>query len=104
MRCTQIKSGLVQPYWDGEFTYQTRNLVVMGHFFENLKKHENYIIYKYFKLEYLSCQYSPLVVVSWIQIIEMKVQSSEPKRWKMTKADYDRIMENCFPITHCPEE
>ena len=44
MRCTQIKSGLVRPYQYGEFTYQTCNLVVMGHFFEKLKKHEKYII------------------------------------------------------------
>ena len=104
MRCTQIKSGLVRPYQYGEFTYQTCNLVVMGHFFEKLKKRRNYIIYKYFKPKYLSCQYSHLAVVAWIQLIEMKVKSGEPKRWKMKKADYDRIMENCIPITHCLEE
>ena len=34
MRCTQIKSRLVCPYVDGEFTYQVGDLVAMGHFFE----------------------------------------------------------------------
>ena len=33
MRCTQIKSRLVQPYVDGEFTYLVCDLIVMGHFF-----------------------------------------------------------------------
>ena len=32
MRRTQIKSRLVRPYVDGEFTYQVGDLVVMGHF------------------------------------------------------------------------
>ena len=34
MQCTQIKSRLVHPYVDGEFTYQVGDLVVMGNFFE----------------------------------------------------------------------
>jgi len=33
MWCTQMKSRLVRPYKDGEFTYQSGDLVVMGHFF-----------------------------------------------------------------------
>ena len=37
MRCTQIKSRLVRPYVDGEFTCQVGDLVLMGHFFEKLK-------------------------------------------------------------------
>ena len=32
MQCTQIKSRLVRPYVDGDFTYQVGDLVVMGHF------------------------------------------------------------------------
>ena len=104
MRCTQIKSRLVRPYLDGEFTYQTGDQVVMGHFFEKLKKHDNYIKYKYFKHEFISCQYSHLVVVAQIQLIEMKVRGSEPKTWKMVEADDNCIIENCITITHCLEE
>ena len=72
----------------------------MGHYFEKLKKHGNYIIYKYFKPMNISCQYSHLVVEARIQLIEIKVKSSEPKIWKMTKANHDRIMENCIHVTH----
>ena len=54
MRCTQIKSRLVQPYVDGEFTYQVGDLVVMGHFFEKVRRQGGYIIYRYFMLEYIS--------------------------------------------------
>ena len=43
-----VKSKLVQPYVDGEFTYQVGDLVVMGHFFEKVKRQGDYIIYRYF--------------------------------------------------------
>ena len=56
MRCTQIKSRLVQPYIvDGEFTYQVGDLVVMGHFFEKVRRQGDYIIYRGFMPEYISC-------------------------------------------------
>ena len=48
MRCTQIKRRLVWPYVDGEFTYQVGDLVVMGHFFEKVKRQGDYIIYRDF--------------------------------------------------------
>ena len=38
MWCTQIKSRLVRPYVDGEFTYQVGDLVLMVHFFEKSEK------------------------------------------------------------------
>ena len=62
MRYTQIKSSLVWPYVDGEFMYQVGDLVVMGHFFEKVRRQGDYIIYIYFMPEYISCQYSHLVV------------------------------------------
>ena len=104
MRCTQIKSRLVRPYVDGEFTYQVGDLVVMGHFFEKVKRQGDYIIYRDFMPEYISCQYSHLVVAARIHLIEIKVKRGEPKRWKMSVADHDRIMETCIPITHWPDE
>ena len=38
MQCTQIKSRLVQPYVDRGFTYQVGDLVVLGHFFEKVRR------------------------------------------------------------------
>ena len=93
MQCTQIKSRMVRPYVDGDFTYQVGDLVVMGHFFEKVKRQGDYIIYKDFMPEYISCQYSHLVVAARIHVIEIKVKRGEPKRWKMSVADHDRIME-----------
>jgi hypothetical protein len=104
MRCTQIKSRLVRPYVDGEYTYQVGDLVVMGHFFERVKRQGDCIIYRDFMPEYISCQYSHLVVAAGIHLVEMKVKRGEPKRWKMSIADHDRIMETCIPITHWPDE
>ena len=48
MWCTQIKSRLVWPYVDGEFTYHVGDLVVMGHIFEKARRQGDYIIYRYF--------------------------------------------------------
>ena len=38
MQCPQIKSKLVRPYVNGEFTYQVGDLVVIGHFFLKSEK------------------------------------------------------------------
>ena len=104
MQCTQIKSGLVRPYVDGEFTYQVGDLVVMGHFLKKVGRQGDYIIYRDFMPKYISCQYSHLVVASRIHLIEIKVKRGEPKRWKILVVDHDRIMEMCIPITHWPDE
>ena len=77
MRCTHIKSRLLQPYVDGEFTYRFGDLVVMGHFFEKVRRQGDYIIYRDFMLEYIACQYSHLVVVARIHLIEIKVKSED---------------------------
>ena len=77
MRCTQIKRRLVQPYVDGEFMYQVGDLVVMGHFFEKVRRQGDYIIYRYFMPEYISCQYSHLVVAALIHLIEIKVNQRD---------------------------
>ena len=94
----------MRPYVDGEFTYQVGDLVVMGHFFEKVKRQGDYIIYRDFMPEYICCQYSHLVVAARIHLIEIKVKRGEPKRWKISVADHDRIMETCIPITHWTDE
>ena len=80
MRCTQIKSKLVRTYVNGEFTYQVGDLFLMGHIFEKVRRQGDYIIYRYFMPEYISCQYSHLVVATRIHLIEIKVKRGEPKR------------------------
>ena len=72
----------------------------MGHFFEKVRRQGDYIIYRYFMPKYISSQYNHLVVAARIHLIEIKVKRGEPKRWKMSLADYDRIMDTCTPITH----
>ena len=104
MRCTQIKSRFLRPYVDGPFTYQVGDLVVMGQFFEKVRRQGDYIIYRDFMREYISCQYSHLVLVPQIHVIKIKVKKGEPKRWKMSVADHDRVMETCILITHWPDE
>ena len=83
----------MQPYVDGEFTYQVGDLFVTGHFFEKVRRQGDYVIYIDFMPEYISCQYSHLVVAAQIHLIEIKVKRDEPKRWNISVADHDRIME-----------
>ena len=94
----------MRPYVDGEFTYQVGDLVVLGHFFKKVRRQGDYIIYRDFMPKYISCQYSHLVVASRIHLIEIKVKRGEPKRWKMSVDDHDRIMEMFIPITHWTDE
>ena len=84
--------------------YQVGDLVMMGHFFEKVIRQGDYIIYRYFMPKYISYQYSHLVLEDRIHLIEVKVKRGEPKRWKMSVADHDHIMETCIPITHWPDE
>ena len=44
LRCTEIKNRLVRPYVNGEFTYKVGDLVVMGQFFEKVRRQGDYII------------------------------------------------------------
>ena len=104
MWCTQIKSRLVRPYVDGDFTYQVGDLVVMVHFFEKVRRHGDYIIYRDFMHEYISYQSIHSVVAALIHLIEIKVKRGEPKRWKMSVADHDPITETGIPITHWQDE
>ena len=76
----------------------------MGHFFEKARRQGEYIIYRYFMLEYLSCQYSHLVVADRIHLIEIKVNRGEPKRWKISVADHDCIIETSIPIINWLDE
>ena len=92
------------PYVDGYFTYQVGDLVVMGHFFEKVRRQGDYIIYIDFMPEYISCQYNHFVVAARIHIIQIKVKRGEPKRYKMSVVDHDCIMETCIPITHWSNE
>ena len=90
----------MRPYVDGEFTYQVGDPVLMGHFFEKVRRQDDYIIYKDFMPEYISCQYSHLVLAARIHLTEINLKRGEPKIWKMSVADHDRIMETCISITH----
>ena len=94
----------MQPYIDGEFTYQVGDLVVMGRFFEKVRRQCDYIMYINSMHEYISCQYSHLMVATRIHLIEIKVKSGEPRTWKMSVADHDHIMDTCIPITDWPNE
>ena len=100
MQCTQIKSRWVRPFVDGEFSYQVGDLFVTGHIFKNVRRQGDDIIDRDFMPEYISFQYSHLVVATRIHLIKIKVKRGEPKRWKMSVSNHDRIMDTCTPITH----
>jgi hypothetical protein len=67
-------------------------MVVMGHFFEKVKKQGDYIIYKDFMPDYISCQYIHLVIVVHIHLTEIKVKTGDPRIWKMIDVDHEHIM------------
>lgn len=68
MWCTKKKNKLVKPYHNGDYTYQSGDMVLMGCFFEKVKKWVIILSIYFFMLEYISCQYNYLVIVVWIQL------------------------------------
>ena len=74
MRCTQIKSRLVWPYVDGEFTYQVGDLVVMRHF---LTKWEDKVTILFTEISCLNI-YLVSTVIWWWQLRYISLKS----RWR----------------------
>ena len=99
-----MKNGSVRPYEDGKFTYQIGDMVLMGHFFENVKKQGGHITYRDFLLEYISYQYNHIVIAYPINLIEIKTKKGELMIWKMTESEHEGIMDNFIYMSHYIDE
>ena len=99
LRCTMSKSMLLQEYNDpSNYTYPIVSMVLMGHFFEEVKKCKDHIIFQDYKPKVIYAQYSHLVIETWLQLKQVKSRKKQ-RQWRLLMDDHDAILEN-VPLAH----
>ena len=99
LRCTMSKSTLLQEYNDpSNYTYPIGSMVLMGHFFEEVKKCKDHIIFQDYQPEVIYAQYSHLVIATRLQLKQVKSRKKQ-RQWRLSIDDHDAILEN-LPLAH----
>ena len=99
MRCTEQKMKLLENYNDHGFQYDRGSIIWKGYFFKQANQSGDFVYFEEYEPDSISCQYSHLVCEACIKLI--KVQSNKKmkvKKWKMSKSDHERIIEDGIPL------
>ena len=93
------KSTLLQEYnYPSNYTYPNASMALMGHFFEEVKKCKDHIIFQDYQPEVMYAQYSHLVIANRLQLKQVKSRKKQ-WQWRLSIDDHDAILEN-FPLAH----
>ena len=101
LRCTRSKSTLMQEFKDPlNYTYGVGSMVLMGHFFAEVRKCKYHIIFQDYKSDVICSQYSHLVIASRLQLKAVKSRkNSKHRQWKLSIEDHNSILDN-MPLAH----
>ena len=93
---------LLEDYDDRGFIYERGSILLKGYFFQETYQIERDIHFKYYQPDVICCHYSHLVCAARIKLIEVKSNKKlKARRWKMSKVDYERIIEDEIPLRSC---
>ena len=99
MRCTERKMKLLQDYNDHGFQYDRGSIILKGYFFRQTHQSGDFVYFEDYEPDSISCQYSHLVCAARIKLIEVQSKKkSKIKKWKMSKSDHERIIEDGIPL------
>ena len=99
MRCTERKKKLLENYNDHGFPYERGSIILKGYFFRQTHQSGDFVYFQDYELDSISCQYSHLVCAARIKLIEVQSKKkSKIKKWKMSKSDHERIIEDGIPL------
>ena len=99
MRCTKRKMKLLENYNDHGFQYDRGSIILKGYFFKQNRQSGDFVYFEDYEPDSISCQYSHLVCVARIELIEVQSKKKlKIKRWKMSKSDHERIIEDGIPL------
>ena len=92
---------MIQEFKDpSNYTYGVGSMVIMGHFFAEVRKCKDHIIFQYYESDVLCAQYSHLVIVAWLQLKVVKSRkNSKHLQWKLSIEDHNAILDN-IPLAH----
>ena len=99
MCCTKRKIKLLQNYNDHGFQYDRGSIILKGYFFRQTHQSGDFVYFEDYEHVSISCQYSHLVCAACIKLIEVQSKKkSKTKKWKMSKSDHERIIEDGIPL------
>ena len=99
MHCTEKKMKLLEDYNDHGFPYERGSIILKGYFFRQTNQRGDFVYFEDYEPEVISCQYSHLVFVEHINLIEVQSKKKmKIKKWKMSKIDHERIIEDGIPL------
>ena len=90
---------LLESYNDHRFTYERGYVILKGYFFRQNNQSGDFVYFQGYEPDVISCQYSHLVCAAHIKLIEVQSKKKlKIKKWKMSKADYEQIIEDRLPL------
>ena len=99
MQCTERKMKLLEDYDDKGFIYERGSILLKGYFFQETYQTERDVHFKDYQPDVIWCQYSHLVCAAHIKLIEVNSNKKfKARRWKMSKVDHERIIEDNIPL------
>jgi hypothetical protein len=99
MRCTEQKMRLLEDFDDNGFIYERGSIVLKGYFFQETHQTDTHVHFQDYQSDVISCQYSHLVCATCIKLIEVQSRKkTKVRKWKMSKADHERIIEDGIPL------
>ena len=99
MRCTERKMKLLENYNDHGFPYERGYIILKGYFSRQNNQSGDFFYFEDYEPDVIRCQYSHLVCAAHIKLIEVQSKiKSKIKKWKMSKSDHERIIEDGIPL------
>ena len=90
---------LLENYNDHGFPYERGPIILKGYFFKQTNQSDEFVYFEEYEPDSISCQYSHLVCAAHIKFIEVQSKrKTEFKKWKMSKSDHERIIEDGIPL------
>ena len=96
------KDEIKEDYDDKGFIYERGSILLKCYFFQETHQIESDVHFKYYQPDVICYQYSHLVCATHIKFIEVKSNKKlKDGRWKMSKIDHERIIEDDIPLRSC---
>ena len=75
-------------------------MVLIGHFFAEVRKYKDHILFQEYESDVICAQYNHLVIATRFQLKTMKSRkNSKHKKWKLPIEIHNAIIEN-MPLAH----
>jgi Fe2+ or Zn2+ uptake regulation protein len=89
---------LLEDFDDNGFIYERGSIVLKGYFFQETHQTGTHVHFQDYQSDVTSCQYSHLVCEACIKLIEVQSKKKKVKKWKMSKVNHGRIIEDGIPL------